>query len=832
MRLALSLFLTTLLILAITPQTAYSQNLFKSNVECHYALKYGGKMIGYSVYRTGSNMSLAGEDFIKYRSLSIVRAGIGNITESVFQADFSVDVTTGLPSYFLMQQNIGGFQAVSETVYSDGVIAQKNGTEKNVATFIHETDNSCYLFTANLWGRVDSFIEHYYVLIQAAKGAKETEFYVYDPILRTEGTLTLIREPEVTLDFKGKQVKTDVYTLRNYYGIPSMKIWYSQRESKIYKIAEIGGDLSIELSNNKAAEELKKAPGVDLGLSRAALSPVYFTDFDSVRMISVSGNIFGRGIKTKDYEVLGFSQKFNGDVSEDGVSGTFTVKKTDIKIDKPNRFPPFKLGEKFDVYLKAQPGIESSDDYIVNKAQEITWKSRDCRTAAGKIASWINENIKDGVSLPSALITFNTGQGNQESKSLLMTAMCRAAGIPARMAGGIIFEKGELIPGYWCEVYIENSGWLPFDVSKGKEGVNCDRVYLYEIGDLSKISLEGVDFLPKPPKRTPFHQKDIFWPLGESRTYEIKINDKVIGKERARVADMIFGEEGENYLFESEVLMKVAGVDFRAYLDASFDIKALPVSCDFKSEIGDSLSSGKFKFTDKYIQKILRVDEEGNEVTSNIPYSKGTYLLDNRFLSLWCLAIGQIPRIEIGGKYRFTAFMPENMKIVKLELEAKNFERVEAEGGDANAFRCETNTGMIFHIDQSGKVLKISIPAQKLEFTLLKSEVVLGDDLQEPLVLDSPSSDGSSVPSDGSAPSSDGSSVPSDGSAPSSDGSSVPSDGSAPSSDGSSVPSDGSAPSSDGSSVPSDGSAPSSDGSSVPSDGSAPSSDGSGHSGK
>lgn len=714
---------------------ASAASVITPKAESHYVIKSGDKVIGYSVYQAGNRMTLAGESFIKYRSLSVVRAGIGNITESVFQSDFSVNLKTLLPSYFIMQQNIEGFEAVSETVYSEGVIAQKNAAANaEPATYLNESAGSCYLFVSNLWGRLDSFIEHYDILIHAMLGEKEKSFDVYDPILRTVGTISIEKEKEGSYSYKGASREGVIYIFKDFYGTPLLRIFFDSKEKKIYRIDEIAGTVTIELSNSKAAELLKKSLGADLGINRTALSPIYFQKPASLKMTGLAGKFSGRGLKAGGHEAIGFEQTFNGESSDTSAEGQFTVKKTEIKIDKPNRFPPFKLDASFAPYLKPEAGIESKDDYLVNKAQEITWKSRDCRTAAGRIAKWIHENIRDGISLPSAIIAFSAGIGNMESKSLLMTAMCRAAGMPARTAGGIVFEKGDYIPGYWAEVYMEGSGWLPFDMKTGEEGVDAARVWLFEHGEITSLSVESLDYLPKVQKKVPFQRKDISWPVEESRTYEIRINGMLIGKERAKVTDMVFADDAESYLFSSEALMRVAGTDYRSSMNASFDVNALPLSCELSGNLGGKEEKQKFVFSGNFIERIISEDAEGNAVKNNIPYSKGTYLLDNRFLSLWALAAGQIPNVELGGKYRFTAFVPGEMKTLEFELSAKGFERVEAEGRDFNAFKCESSSGMVFYIDQTGRVVKIVIPAQKLEFTLIGT--AMGEDEEKPLSVD------------------------------------------------------------------------------------------------
>ncbi len=692
-------------------------NQLKEGSEVHYKVTSDNVIIGYSVYKISQKMSLAGESFVKFQSLSVLRAGMGYIQESVFQSDFSISAQKLTPSYYMLRQTSGNQEALSETVFSKGLIAQKNAIGNNQESSLINTDNDCYLFMNNLWGRMDSMIEHYMLLILASNNQKESVLNVYDPILKTEGKVKLVKERETVIKILNKDLKCLQYTMYDFYNIPLLKIWYDAKSNRIAKMEEIGGSLVFELSTVKAAEELKKSNGIDLWQKKTALSPIYFQDKSKIDILSVTGNFTGRGFAPPEHSIIGFSQSFNGEIKENSLNGTFVAKKTPLTVDKPNRFPPFKLDESIKPYLQPQTGIDSSNDYIVNKAQEITWKSRDSMVAASKICKWIKDNVKSGVSMPSSLLAFLSGIANPESRAMLMTAMCRAAGLPARMAGGIVFDKGDFVPGYWTEVYIENNGWVPFDTDKGEEGIDAAHIYLWEFGDLTSLSIENVDFTPKPPKKVAFHQKDISWPVGEERIFQIKKGDTVIGKEKAVVEDMHFGENGEVYKFKVESSLKIGDALFTAVSTTELTPYALPVSFISNSGIGSQQQQQQFRFTDKYIENIVPAAGEG-EIIRNIPYSQGTYLLDQRYLSLWALVIGQIPRVELGKKYEFTVFIPESMKTMDIELEVKNFERVEAEGRDFNAFKCETQNGLIFYIDPSGRVVKVNIPAQELEFVL------------------------------------------------------------------------------------------------------------------
>lgn len=694
--------------------------------EIHYSIKSDGVLIGYSIYKVERNMQLAGESFIKFQSLSVLKTGMGYIDESVFQTDFSVDSETLVPSYLLLQQSDSTQQLFSETLFSQGLIAQKNVAGNTSESSVHNTENGCLLFMTNLWGKLDTMVEHYLLLVLKATEEKIDKIPVYDPVLRAEGTVGIVKGPNDTIKVLGRNTPCATFVLSDFYDIPLMKIWYDWKNKKIVRMEEIGGTIVFELSTQAVSKELDKSPGQDMWSYRTFVSPIYFPDNLDVKTFAITGRFTGRGFVTPDRKVLGFEQTFKGDMDPNSLNGSFLVKAEPVTVDQPNRFPPFKLGEEYAAYLKPQPGIESDNDYIVNKAQEITWKSLDSLSAAVKISKWLKENIKTGTSMPSALFAFNAGVANSESRAFLMTAMCRAVGLPARTVGGMVFDKGDFVTGYWVEVYIENNGWVPFEPGKEKEGVSAVRVFLWEFGDLTSAAVDTIDFAPKPPARVSFQQKDLAWPIGEERVYQIKREEQIIGEERAVMEDLLINEEGQEiYRLRTTSTLNLGGQTFTSNAVVDMDIYGLALAFRSDSVIGSSTTKHNFKFENNFISYITEGPDD-TELIRKIPYSRGTYLLDQRYLSLWALVMGQIPRLEINKTYDFTAFIPEEMQVRNIELEVKGYERVEAEGTELNTFKCETKNGIVFYIEPGGRVVKIDLNAQDLEFVLVETDLNFG----------------------------------------------------------------------------------------------------------
>ena len=57
-------------------------------------------------------------------------------------------------------------------------------------------------------------------------------------------------------------------------------------------------------------------------------------------------------------------------------------------------------------------------------------------------------------------------QGDAYDFAIIFTALCRAAGIPAIPISGILVDNTKAVQNHWwTEIYLENFGWMPVDIS-------------------------------------------------------------------------------------------------------------------------------------------------------------------------------------------------------------------------------------------------------------------------------------------------------------------------------------------------------------------------------
>lgn len=135
---------------------------------------------------------------------------------------------------------------------------------------------------------------------------------------------------------------------------------------------------------------------------------------------------------------------------------------------------PYSGDPEIEQYLKPDWQAQSDAEPIVRQAQEILGEEKDSAQAAALLAQWVSRYVEDSmvVSIPSAVEVLAKKKGACKEHAVLFTALARAAGIPARMATGLVYSDAYLIKGFyyhaWAEVYLagpagKNGKWIRVD---------------------------------------------------------------------------------------------------------------------------------------------------------------------------------------------------------------------------------------------------------------------------------------------------------------------------------------------------------------------------------
>ena len=142
--------------------------------------------------------------------------------------------------------------------------------------------------------------------------------------------------------------------------------------------------------------------------------------------------------------------------------------------------------------------IQSDDPRILEMAEEAAGDEQDPVKIALALESYVRKNIRE-VNFSQALATAadvaQSREGDCTEHAVLLAALARAKGIPARVAIGLVYVNGLQGFGYhmWNELYVGDR-WIAFDGTLGQGGVGAAHL------KLSDSDLAGGDafasFLP------------------------------------------------------------------------------------------------------------------------------------------------------------------------------------------------------------------------------------------------------------------------------------------------------------------------------------------------
>ena len=98
---------------------------------------------------------------------------------------------------------------------------------------------------------------------------------------------------------------------------------------------------------------------------------------------------------------------------------------------------------------------------------------------AQRIEMWVHQNMKSSsaVGYVTASQINRDLRGDCRQHAMLSAALCRAAGVPARTALGLVYvndDKEGPVLGFhmWTEVWIKGN-WLPLDATLGQGGIGA-----------------------------------------------------------------------------------------------------------------------------------------------------------------------------------------------------------------------------------------------------------------------------------------------------------------------------------------------------------------------
>lgn len=156
--------------------------------------------------------------------------------------------------------------------------------------------------------------------------------------------------------------------------------------------------------------------------------------------------------------------------------GSFEI---ELSVPDPPPHLPYPLVEvppEVVPHLAPAAQVQSDHPEIVAAAHEATRGASDALDAVLRLARTANRRLRSDMKTPnaSALDAWRAESGDCSERALLLAALCRAAGIPARGVLGLVYSDRAFGFHMWNEVFL--GGWIPLDA--GLEGLPARPTHL------------------------------------------------------------------------------------------------------------------------------------------------------------------------------------------------------------------------------------------------------------------------------------------------------------------------------------------------------------------
>ncbi|HJQ83337.1 MAG TPA: transglutaminase-like domain-containing protein [Candidatus Binatia bacterium] len=288
--------------------------------------------------------------------------------------------------------------------------------------------------------------------------------------------LTLRNEP-VTVTVVGREALAGVEALvltEEQHGMQA-RVWLAPDGAVLRE----EGSLGLTLVRETRAEALARdAVLVPLDLVSASRIPVAGRIDDPRAVARLTLRMDGASARRVPLDPP--RQRVNGDV---------------LRIERervPARAPLGAADGALAEWVGPSPFIESDDGAIVATARTIAGDERDAAAIARALVAWVNDHLEQAptVTVPSAREVLATRRGDCNEHAVLLAALARAAGIPARVVAGAMYLDGAFYYHAWNELWLGR--WVSADAVFRQLPADATHVKLLEGGPEKHMELAGI----------------------------------------------------------------------------------------------------------------------------------------------------------------------------------------------------------------------------------------------------------------------------------------------------------------------------------------------------
>ncbi len=434
------------------------------------------KKIGYSV----NKVSPLGEDYLIQEKLMLRMSLMGHasnmetVSRSVVNADFrlkqfSFSMISGVVS-FKVSGKIAGNRLLLEI--GEGASQRHESIELSSTPFI------------------GSGIGHFFKgkMINAGQSYM---FSIFDPstMAQNEMIIRVIGMENININ----QVNYNAFLLETEMLGQSLYFWLDENGTVLKEQGFMGLTL-IRSSAARAPRDIEGSGGDDFYELTAVNVKGKLDNADKLTFIK---------LKVKGIDTEHFDTTILGEGRQKFASGLLEISKERMPVKSPYRLPYRDDSGRMKSFLFPELFIESDHESITEKAHEIAGDIKDPVAVTRMLMNWVYHNIKKRpvVSVPSALEVLKTKVGDCNEHAVLLTALLRSCGIPARLCVGLVYTRGQFFYHAWTQGYLGE--WITMDATLNQMPVDASHIQLVQggldkqveiIALIGKLTLELMEY--------------------------------------------------------------------------------------------------------------------------------------------------------------------------------------------------------------------------------------------------------------------------------------------------------------------------------------------------
>ncbi|MDI6726811.1 MAG: transglutaminase-like domain-containing protein, partial [Smithellaceae bacterium] len=418
----------------------------------------GGARIGYThrrFTRGTSSYHLEEEVFMRLNQLGLVQD-----VETSLHATFD---NQGSPSSFTYRLVSGVFQYRLQGMIEEGQLILLVGGPGDLRKTILPLEGKPYLAS----GLVEAL-----GLLPWQEG-ESREFQLLDPSVPAIRPARVVYLGREKINLAGQTYQGKKYSL-SLAGAEQFA-WLSD-EGEVLKETGLLGITIEKATREEARRDFPVSPGLDLAEMAAIRADKTIDDPPSLSRLTLRL----LNLPTGGLSLEGGRQTFR--------DGLLTITKEALPPGPAKTTPPPGTEKSLAVTALIQsdhPRIREALAKIISPGDRPPVKAK-------KILNWVYKNIEKRpvISVPNALDTLVNRAGDCNEHAVLLAALARAAGLPAGIEAGLVYQGGRFYYHAWNVFYLD--GWVTADATFGQMPADATHIRLVRDEGAGLVALLGV----------------------------------------------------------------------------------------------------------------------------------------------------------------------------------------------------------------------------------------------------------------------------------------------------------------------------------------------------